>query len=93
MTAAPSGEFEFVRLAYSPNRFAGAGGRRQAWETDYPDAEHHFLKGVNRLTTVDAAEQGQVLTPLDADIYDYPWIYAVEVGHWYLNNQEAARMR
>jgi hypothetical protein len=87
------GEFQFVRLAYSPHRYARSSGRRQAWETDYPDAEHHFLKGVSRLTTVDAAENGQVLTPLDADIFDYPWIYAVEVGNWHLNTQEAARLR
>ncbi|MDJ0813974.1 MAG: DUF4159 domain-containing protein [Woeseiaceae bacterium] len=89
--AAP-GEFEFVRLAYSGNRYAQT-GRRQAWQTDWPDAEHHFLKGVNRLTTVDAAEEGLIMIPLDADIYDYPWIYAVEVGYWHLNDQEAARMR
>jgi hypothetical protein len=87
------GEFQFVRLAYSVNRFMDYGGRNQAWQTDYPDAEHHFLKGIDRLTTVDAAEQGHILVPLDADIFDYPWIYAVEVGHWYLNTQEAARLR
>ena len=74
------GEFQFVRLAYSVNRFMNYGGRNQAWQTDYPDAEHHFLKGVDRLTTVDAAEQGVILVPLDADIYDYPWIYAVGTG-------------
>ena len=37
------GEFHFVRLAYSENRFAAQGGRRAAWQTDWPDAEHHFL--------------------------------------------------
>jgi hypothetical protein len=89
--AAP-GEFEFVRLAYSGNRYARS-NRGQAWRTDWPDAEHHFLRGVNRLTAVDAADEGLVMIPLDADIYDYPWIYAVEVGYWHLNDQEAARMR
>ena len=89
--AAP-GEFEFVRLAYSGNRYARS-NRGQAWRTDWPDAEHHFLRGVNRLTAVDAADEGLVMIPLDADIFDYPWIYAVEVGYWHLNDQEAARMR
>ncbi len=87
------GEFQFVRLAYSGNRYAQAGYRGEAWRTDWPEAEHHFLKGINRLTTVDAADQGRVLIPLDSNIYDYPWIYAVEVGYWYLNVQEAARLR
>ena len=88
------GEFQFVRLAYSANRYGRGGwGRRQMWQTDWPDAEHHFLKGVSRLTRVVAAEQGRILTPLDEDIYDFPWIYAVEVGYWHLNDQEAARLR
>ena len=89
------GEFEFVRLAYVSNGYGGGRGwgRRQPWQTDWPDAEHHFLKGIDRLTRVDAAERGRFLTPLDEDIYDYPWIYAVEVGHWYLSDQEASRLR
>jgi len=89
------GEFQFVRLAYSANRYgSGRGwGRRQMWQTDYPDAEHHFAKGIDRLTRIEVAQQGRILTPLDAEIYDYPWIYAVEVGYWYLNEQEAARIR
>ena len=92
------GEFQFVRLAYSANQYGrgrgrGWGRQRQMWQTDWPDAEHHFLRGVNRLTTVAAAEEGLVMIPLDADIYDYPWIYAVEVGYWHLNEQEAARLR
>jgi len=24
---------------------------------------------------------------------DYPWLYAVEVGQWYLSDEEAARLR
>jgi hypothetical protein len=90
------GEFQFVRLAYSGNRYAGGGGgwgRRQAWQTDYPDAEHHFAKGVDRLTRIEVAESGRILTPLDDELFDYPWIYAVEVGYWYLNEQEAGRLR
>jgi hypothetical protein len=89
-----AGEFRFARLAYSSNRFSQMGrGRRQAWQTDWPDAEYHFLKGVQRLTEVEAAADGVILTPLDASLFDYPWLYAVEVGQWYLNDQEAARIR
>lgn len=86
------GEFQFVRLAYSANRYA-QGRRGEPWQTDWPDAEHHFLKGVNRLTTVDADSQGMVLTPLDREIFDHPWMYAVEVGYWTLNTQEASQLR
>lgn len=87
------GEFQFVRLAYSANRYGRSYRGRQMWQTDWPEAEHHFLKGIGRLTRVAAAAQGRILTPLDQEIFDFPWIYAVEVGYWYLNEQEAANLR
>ena len=89
------GEFQFVRLAYSSNGYSRGGrwGRREMWRTDWPDAEHHFVRGIDRLTRVATADKGRILTALDKEIFDYPWIYAVEVGNWYLNEQEAARLR
>lgn len=87
------GEFQFVRLAYSGIGYGRGRYGRQMWRTDWPEAEHHFLKGIGRLTRVAAAEQGRILTPLDDEIFDFPWLYAVEVGFWYLNDQEAARIR
>lgn len=90
------GEFQFVRLAYSSNSYGrrgGGWGGRQRWQTDWPDAEHHFSRGIGRLTRVAVADQGRILTPMDDEIYDFPWIYAVEVGYWYLDSQEASRIR
>ena len=87
------GEFQFVRLAYSSIRGARFYGRGEAWRTDWPEAEHHFLKGIGRLTRVAVAEQGRILTPLDDEIFDFPWLYAVEVGYWHLNDEEAAHLR
>ena len=88
------GEFQFVRLVYSANRYcADRWGRSQWWKTDHPAAEHHLLKGISRLTRVAAAELPRILSPLDESIFDYPWIYAVEVGYWHLSDPEAARMR
>jgi hypothetical protein len=95
--AEADGEFQFVRLAYSSNNYGrgrgGYGGRRQAWQTDWPDAEYHFSRGVDRLTRVAVAERGEILAPLDEKIFDFPWIYAVEVGHWHLDDREAANIR
>ena len=47
------GEFQFVRLAYSANQYGrgrggGWGRQRQMWQTDWPDAEEHFTRGVER---------------------------------------------
>ncbi len=98
MSREAPGEFQFVRLMYAGNRYCysgwgGQGRGNQAWRTDWPDAEHHFLKGVGRLTRVEAARDGRLLTPSAKDIFDYPWIYAVEVGYWHLNDREAAQIR
>lgn len=90
------GEFQFVRLMYQANRYCSNGwgrGGYQAWQTDWPDAEHHFVKGVGRLTRVEAARDGHLIMPSADDIFDYPWIYAVEVGNWYLSDREAANLR
>ena len=89
------GEFQFVRLAYAVNQYGrrGGWGGRQMWQTDYPDAEHHFLRGVGRLTRVEAAPRGHILTPSDEEIFDYPWIYAVEVGYWHLGDRDARNLR
>ncbi len=87
----PAAEFQFVRLAYSTNR--GNQWGRQVWQTDWPDAEYHFVNGISRLTHIAAAKDGRVLRALDDELFDYPWLYAVEVGYWSLDDAEAARLR
>ena len=34
-----------------------------------------------------------MLEVTDDTIFDYPWLYAVEVGRWYLDDVQAARLR
>jgi len=82
-------EFFFTRLMYD----GGGRRRRGGWATDWPEAEMHFMQGVRRLTNIDAAEYGRVLRPLDDLIFDHPWIYAVEVGRWDLEQEEADKLR
>ena len=84
-------EFHFVRLIYTDNglRFGG----QERWLTDWPDAEMHLLGGVRRLTRINVAEQGHYLPIMDDSLFDYPWLYAVEVGAWSLSDEEAARLR
>lgn len=96
----PDSEFQFVRLKYNSNNssrrgYGGGWGRRGrgSWATDYPDAEYHFSRGVDRLTRVAVSDRPEILQPLDEEIFDFPWIYAVEVGRWHLDSQEAAHLR
>jgi hypothetical protein len=97
----PTAEFHFARLIYSDYAGSRRGrwGRGGAWTTDYPDAEFHLMQGISRLTRVDAAavdfqgNGGRLITLNDERIFDYPWLYAVEVGQWYLSDTEAALLR
>lgn len=85
-------EFHFARLAYQGRNGVGL-SRRGRWLTDWPEAEEHLLGGVHRLTRIDAGEEGRAVSLMDEDLFDYPWLYAVEVGYWYLDEAEAARLR
>lgn len=85
----PPAEFQFVRLIYSDNSFRGG----ERWLTDWPDAEAFLIRGLKRLTRIDVADEGNYLAIMDERLFDYPWIYAVEVGYWYLSDAEAARLR
>ncbi|MEP7354783.1 MAG: DUF4159 domain-containing protein [Acidobacteriota bacterium] len=67
---------------------------RWGWATDYPLGDRHFMQGITRLTMVDAKSVEQVVE-LDGtdDIYNFPFLYAVEVGHWHLFQDEADQLR
>lgn len=96
--AAPAGqsrfEFQFIRLAYTAHPdFTRGFGRWESWMTDAPPADIHFLQGVRRLTRINAGEEGKGLRPIDDALFDYPFIYAVEVGHWYLTDADAQHLR
>jgi len=98
-------EWVFARLMYPP--FAGGGYMyrqrrrfgnwkegRSSWTTDYPRADRHLAQAVRRLTRIHVRSVEQPVDPDDAtDVYNYPWLYAVEVGHWDLTDQQARKMR
>jgi hypothetical protein len=94
-TRGPSTEYTFARLIYAENpQFArnwGYGGYR--WLTDAPEAETHLLQGIRRLTRIDTASEGTAVRLEDDAVFDYPILYAVEVGGWLLSDAEAARLR
>src|SRR5579864_2940353 len=64
------------------------------WTMDYPRSDRHLLEGVKRLTRIDTRSVEQVVE-LDGsdDIYNWPMLYAVEVGHWALPDKQAAQLR
>ena len=64
------------------------------WTIDYPRSDRHLAQAIRRLTRVDARSAEQVVNlEADDDVFNYPWLYAVEVGHWELNPVQIARFR
>jgi len=59
---------------------------------DWPAAEIHFTQGLRRLTLIDVGE-GRHVPLTDDRIFDYPWVYATQVGFWDLRDTETARLR
>jgi hypothetical protein len=81
-------EWTFARLAYDGQGFNGS-----AWDVDYPGAEYHFSGAVKRLTVINPHDEGYVVSPDYDDLFDYPWLYAVEPWSWSFTSDQAARMR
>src|SRR6266446_2939385 len=88
-----SHEWTRARLKY-PDVTRGAYGRDVYWTMDYPRSDRHLLEGVRRLTRIDTRSVEQVVE-LDGgdDIYNWPMLYAVEVGFWELNEEKAVQLR
>ena len=63
------------------------------WATDYPGGDCKFMGAVHRLTGVRVHPDPNVITIMDPDLFQYPYVYAVEVGGMHLSEEEAARLR
>jgi hypothetical protein len=69
------------------------GGRGVSWTTDYPRSDRHFSAAVRRLTRIHARSVEQPINLDEGDQYDWPWLYAVEVGHWNLTDAQVKAFR
>jgi hypothetical protein len=85
-------EFHFIRLEYVNLGWARRGWGRPWWMQDWPAAETHFAQGIRRLTVIDTGE-GRHVPLTDDRIFDYPWVYATQVGYWDLSEGETDRLR
>lgn len=72
------GEFNFVRVAF--DTFYSRGFGYGPWSIDFPDADRNFLRGVSRLTNIRVMSDPIVLRFDDEKIFDYPFLYMLEVG-------------
>jgi hypothetical protein len=96
-------EFYWSRLSYTSSvgsssfggGYGGYGGYGwgRTWSRDYPKADRQVLLALKRLTRIQGRSTEQVVD-LDSDkIFDYPWVYAVQVQTWSFTDEEAKRLR
>jgi hypothetical protein len=88
-------EFVFGRLMYPEIGWGGGwqnGGT--SWTIDYPKGDRHIAALVRRLSVIDARSVEQPVNLDDGDdVFNWPWLYAVEVGKWDLTDSQAAQLR
>ncbi|HEY7333514.1 MAG TPA: DUF4159 domain-containing protein [Bryobacteraceae bacterium] len=64
------------------------------WTQDYPRADRHFLEAVRRLTRINARSVEQVVDLEDGDdVYNWPFLYAVQAGEWGLTRNQGRILR
>jgi hypothetical protein len=64
------------------------------WTIDYPRSDRHFAQAFRRLTRVHARSVEQPVNLDDGDdVFNWPWLYAVEVGYWELTDAQARKLR
>jgi Domain of unknown function (DUF4159) len=94
-------EWVFARLMYPQGPLDGyrydRGDWRKGlslWTQDYPRADRAFAQAVRRLTRVDVRSVEQAVNLDDGDeVYNWPWLYAVQVGEWGLTEAQAKKLR
>jgi hypothetical protein len=95
-------EWTFARLMFPGGPLDGYRGRFDGpwqeglslWTQDYPRADRALANAVRRLTRVQARSVEQPVSLDDGDeIYNWPFLYAVQVGEWGLTETEAKKLR
>ena len=85
-------EFAFTRIIFSYGFQPLPGPGNDPWR-DWPESDMHFIRGVKRLTAVDIEDQSRAIRLTSEQLFDRPWIYALEIGSWLLSQEEADNLR
>ena len=94
-------EWAFARMMFPGGWLDGYKRRELDWHTgvalwsqDFPRADRHFSMAVRRLTRIHVRRVEQAVNLDDGDdVYNWPWLYAVQVGEWGITDEQAQAMR
>ena len=92
-TIYPNNQFVFARIQY--NNWSGGWG----WDTDFPDSDRNFPLRLSELTTIDVPFEPSgepkhvVLRLTDEALFNYPFIYMLEVGRLEFSEEEVKALR
>src|ERR1700761_5667180 len=60
---------------------------------EFPRADRHFAQAVRLLTRLQVRSVEQLVNLDEGDAYDWPWLYAVQVGEWGLTDAQGQALR
>src|SRR6266567_7015358 len=81
----------FARYRYGSMDWREGG---TSWTQDYPRADRHFAQEIRRLTRINARSVEQPVNLDDGDdVFNWPWLYAVQTGQWNLNSRQGDKLR
>lgn len=81
--------FTFVRIAYSRSYGRRGGG----WMTDSPDSDLNLSWRVQQMTSLKVDPDGRNLKLTDPELKNFPFIYIVEPGGLFLEDDEVVALR
>ena len=81
--------FTFVRIIRDRSPFSSGG----SWITDFPDSDLNLSYRVQQMTSLKVDPNGRAMRLTNPDLFNYPWIYMVEVGSLELRDEEVPILR
>jgi hypothetical protein len=84
-------EFYFTRVIYGDETGDSDFGPR--WAVDYPKADQQFLIALKRLSGVDAFAEEHALALSVERLYEFPFLYVLEVGSLTLSERDQRGLR
>ena len=87
--------FTFARVIYKYGKGPRISGSASPWGwiTDYPDSDLNLSFRLQQMTSLKVDPDGRTIKLTDPDLFNYPWIYMVEVGRMQLRDEEVPILR